>query len=40
LEQLNKKLFLLVITHSPFIFDNEFDRVTSGINIYKFQPNG
>ena len=38
LTQFNKISFLLAITHSPFIFDNEYDEFTSGINIYKFLP--
>jgi len=36
LASVTKCHFMLAITHSPFIFDNEFDQFTSGINTYKF----
>ena len=26
--------FLLAVTHSPFIFDNELEKYAIGINIY------
>jgi hypothetical protein len=30
----NKCNFLLAVTHSPFIFDNELDRYAVGLNEY------
>jgi energy-coupling factor transporter ATP-binding protein EcfA2 len=35
LKTLKKDAFVLTITHSPFIFDNNLDLFTTGINIYK-----
>lgn len=35
LHRLSPAVFMLVITHSPFIFDNELDQLACGINKYK-----
>lgn len=35
LRKLSPAVFMLVITHSPFIFDNDLDQLACGINKYK-----
>jgi energy-coupling factor transporter ATP-binding protein EcfA2 len=35
LGKLRPAVFMLVITHSPFVFENDFDRLACGINKYK-----
>jgi ABC-type lipoprotein export system ATPase subunit len=35
LQHLKSGMFLLVITHSPFIFDNELDVFATSINLFK-----